>query len=360
MSTAPLTWQISLTITRTPWDSDFDIRLRSAPSGLISATTSTPFRASTQHSTTSRWARLFRDLLGARMKWRKIVGWTLGVLAGLLLTVGVGGYIFLKSNAFNQFALRKIEEATQQATGAPTAIRALDFSLPTLTAHLFDITVHGAENSNQPPLLQIDKLTVGLKIQSALHRKVSLSELIIEHPNAHVLVDVAGKSNLPTVPPTQGGSNTNVFDLAVWHAQLIRGEVTYNDKKIPLDADLYNLDVEANFDRTATRYNGSVSYDSGHLRYGEYAPLAHSFQAKFNATPSQLSIESVVAKIGNSLASVRANVSNYADPVVTGDYTVRVDAQDFAALAPSYRPRGSVSLVGQIHYRNAPNQSLLR
>ena len=294
------------------------------------------------------------------MKWRKIVGWTLSALAGLLLIVGVGGYFFLKSNAFNQFALRKIREATQQATGAPTAIRALDFSLFTLTAHLYNITVHGTENSNQPPLLQIDKLTVGLKIESALHRKVSLGELIIEHPNAHVLVDVAGKSNLPSVPPIQGGSNTSVFDLAVRHAQLIRGEVTYNDKKTPLDADLYNLDVEANFDRAATRYNGSISYDSGHLRYGEYAPLPHSFQAKFNATPSQLSIESVVAKIGNSLASVRANLSNYADPVVTGDYTVRVDAQDFAALAPSYKPRGSVSLVGQIQYRNVPNQSLLQ
>jgi translocation and assembly module TamB len=294
------------------------------------------------------------------MKSRKIVGRTLGVLAGLLLIVGVGGYLFLRSNAFNHFALRKITEAMQQATGAPTTIGSLDFNLSTLTAHLFNVTVHGTEDSNQPPLLQIDKLTVGLKIQSALHRKVSLSELIVEHPVAHVRVNHEGKSNMPSPPPSQNGSNTSVFDLAVGHAQLIRGDVSYNDTKTPLDADLHNLGVEVNFDRAATLYTGSISYDGGHLRYGDYAPLPHSIEAKFNATPSQFSIESAVVKLGNSLASVRANLSNYTDPIVAADYTLRIETRDFAFLAPAYRPSGTVSLVGQIHYRNIPNQSMLR
>ena len=131
------------------------------------------------------------------MKVRKVVGRTLAGLGAFLILVVAGGYLFLKSNSFHQFALRKIAEAADQATGGTTTIRSLDFNLSTLTAHLYNITLHGTENPTQPPLLQIDKLTIGLKIQSALRRQVNLSELIIEHPVVHVLVGHTGKSNLP-------------------------------------------------------------------------------------------------------------------------------------------------------------------
>jgi translocation and assembly module TamB len=294
------------------------------------------------------------------MKWRKIAGWILAVLALLVVCVGVGGYLFLKSSAFNQFAMREIAEAAQQATGAPTTIGRLDFSFSTLTAHLYNITVHGTEGAGEAPLLHIDKLTVGLKIQSALHRKVNLSEIVIEHPVARVRVDGSGKSNLPTAPPGKGSSKTSVFDLAVRHAQLTRGEVTYNDRETPLDADLYDLGAEIHFDELATRYSGSLSYDNGHLRYGQYEPLPHSFEAKFSATPTLLSIESAVLKVGNSVASVRGNLSNYAEPVVAGDYNIRMDAIDFASMAPAHKPAGDLLLTGQIHYRSIPHQSALR
>ncbi len=294
------------------------------------------------------------------VKWRKLAAWLLAVLAMLLVSGAIGGYLFLKSSEFNQFARRKIAEAAQQATGAPTTIRGFDFSLSTLTAHLYNITVHGTESAGEAPLLQIDKLTVGLKIRSALHRKVNLSELVIEHPVAYVRVDSAGKSNLPTAPPSQSSSKTSLFDLAVRHAQLIRGNVTYNDRETPLDADLYNLAAEIHFGQVAKRYSGSISYDSGHLQYGKYAALPHSFQAKFSATPTLFSVESAVLKVGNSVASVRANLSNYSDPVVSADYNVQIDTKDFASMAPAYKPAGDLSLTGQIHYRNIPNESTLR
>jgi translocation and assembly module TamB len=151
-----------------------------------------------------------------------------------------------------------------------------------------------------------------------------------------------------------------VFDLAVGHAQLIRGEVSYNDTETPLDADLHNLGVDIHFESLVTRYAGSISYDSGQLRYGQYAPLPHSLQAKFTATPVQLSVESAVMKIGNSSASLRAQLNDYADPVADGDYDIRIDAKDFAPFAPAYKPSGEIALTGQVHYKNIPNEPLLR
>jgi translocation and assembly module TamB len=294
------------------------------------------------------------------MKWKKMVGWTLAVLVVVIAIGVVGGYFYLKSNNFRQFAIRKIIEQANEATGGRTQIRALDFNLSTLTAHLYDVVIRGNESADAPPLLRLDKLTVGLRVQSALHRKVNLSELLIEHPVVHLQVDRKGQSNIPEAPPSQSNSHTSVFDLAVGHVALTNGEVNYNDRKTPVEAELYDLGTDVTFEPAATRYRGSISYDNGNLRYGEYAPLPHSFNAKFNVTPSVFSLDSAVMKVASSSVILHANVTNYSNPAVTGDYDIRIHAQDLAALSPTAKTAGDVLLTGKLHYQNEGNRPLLR
>jgi uncharacterized protein involved in outer membrane biogenesis len=294
------------------------------------------------------------------MKWRRIVGWTLAVLVVLVGIGVVGGYFYLKSNGFREFAIRKIVEQANQATGCRIQIRALDFNLSTLTAHLYDIVIRGTESADAPPLLRLDKLTVGLKIQSVLHRKINLSELMIEHPVVHLQVDREGKSNIPQAPSNQSSGRTSVFDLAVGHVALSRGEINYNDRKTPVDADLYDLRTGVTFEPSATRYRGSISYDNGHVRYGQYAPLPHSFNATFSATPSVFSLELAVMKVAASTATLHATVTNFSDPTVAADYDIRVHAQDLAALSPTTKTAGDVVLIGTLHYHGENTRPLLR
>src|SRR5579862_7369460 len=288
--------------------------------------------------------------------WRKITGWTAETVIALILLACFAGYLFLKSASFNQFARRKIGEAVQTSTGAPTTIGSLDFSLSTLTAHAYNITVHGTEKSDKPPLLTIEELTVRAEIDSFLHRKVNLREVIVKHPVAHVQVDKAGSSNLPNAPPSSG-SHTNVFDLAVGHAQLVAGELDYNDRKTPLSADLYGLATDIRFDRASTSYMGSIAYQDGVVIYADSKPLQHSFHAKFDAARDQLSLEWVLLKIGNSTVELGGSLRNYAEPVVAGRYKINVDAGDVAAFVPAYRPAGNFSLAGEIGYKTVATQS---
>ncbi len=294
------------------------------------------------------------------MQWKKAIGWTFIVLILLLVVAGAGGYFYLRSAGFTQFALRKIEDAAHEATGGRTQIGSLDFRLSTLTAHLHNIVVHGTEGPGSSPLLKIDELTVSVKIQSVFRRKFTLSELVIQHPVAHLVVDRHGRNNLPQAPPSNSSSHTNIFDLAVGHFALNNGEVNYNDKKIPLNADLYNLESSINFDSLASRYSGTLSYNNGRLQYAEYAPLPHSFSTKFSATPSALSIESALMKVGSSSVSVHGDISNYVNPTAAADYAVHIHTQDFAAFSPSAKPNGDVMLTGKLNYENAPYRSLLR
>jgi translocation and assembly module TamB len=298
------------------------------------------------------------------MKWRKIIGWTLALALLLIVVAGVSGYFILRSHRFEQFALRKITRAAEQATGAKTQIRSLDFSLRTLTAHLHGIVIHGTEPAGQAPLLQVDEITASFKIISVFQHKVNLTELLIAHPVAHVLVDRSGRSNLPQPAPSGTGSHTNIFTLAVRHVQLSNGEIDYNDRKIPLDADLRDLGTDVHFDFVANRYAGTISYDSGHLRYAKYAPLPHSVQATFGVTATQLSLAPATLKVGSSTALVHFDIVNFAHPNVTGDYNVRIHTPDFAAMTAGIAPTGDVVMVGKLRYpaggEHAGEQSMLR
>src|ERR1700730_15554291 len=140
------------------------------------------------------------------MNWKRTIGWALAGLLALLLIAIVGGYFYLRSNNFHQFALGKIAEQADQATGGRTQIGGLDFNLSTLTAHLYNITMRGTESSDQPPLLHADELTVRIKILSAVHQQVALRELLIVHPVIHLQVSRDGKNNLPVTPPSQNNS----------------------------------------------------------------------------------------------------------------------------------------------------------
>lgn len=294
------------------------------------------------------------------MSVKRILGWAFAGLAALLIVVIVGGLLYIRTRSFQTFALHKIVEMADQATGGKTKIGDLDFQLLRLTAHLHDITVRGTESAAQPPLLHVDKLTVGLKIVSAIHHQVSLRELLIEHPVIYVEVTQDGKNNLPTAPPSQSSSKTSVFDLAVGHAQLSNGEINYNDRKIPMAADLHNLNASIRFESLAKQYGGTFSYNDGHLQYAQYAPLPHHLNLQFSATPTRFELRSMLLAVGSSEIALNAGVSNYSNPVVDGDYRIRIHAQDFAALSPSVAPEGDVSLAGQLHYQAMPNTPAVR
>ncbi len=294
------------------------------------------------------------------MNAKRTIGWSLAGLLILLIVIVVAALIYLRTDSFRRFAIREIVKQADQATGGRTEIDRLDFKLSALTANLYNITLRGTEGPDQPPLLHADKLTVRAKIVSILHHQISLRELLIEHPVVHMQVSRDGRNNLPTAPPSKSSSHTSVFDLAVEHAQLTSGEVDYNDRKAPLEADLYDLGTDIHFEPAPKRYSGTLSYQKGHLRYANYAPLPHNLNLQFSATPDEFALNSLKLRVGSSDINLNAQLTNYSNPVANGEYRIRIHFEDFAAMASSAHPAGDVSLTGKLQYRAAPNEPLMK
>ncbi len=284
----------------------------------------------------------------------------------LVLVVAAGITLILMlehSPGFRRDILGKVENSLHESTGAELSVRDFKLSLSTLSLDLYNVVVHGREAASEQPLLQTDHLRVGLTIDSLLGRKWHVREIIIDHPAVHYMVNKAGENNLP-VPPKKStsSSNTNVFDLAIRELRLDRGEVYYNDQKTPLDAELHNLMLNANYETNLNKYSGVLGYNNGRIVYGKYAPVEHNLQANFSVTPQTFSLGKLALATGNSSIQLNAHVDNYSSGQMqaNGNYDAVLVAGDFQRiLKDPTLPTGTIRLTGQMAYGADPNKPML-
>ena len=114
---------------------------------------------------------------------------------------------------------------------------------------MYNVVVHGTEPDPSQPLMAVDHLQVGLTIDSLLNREMARARHHCGSPGCAHGREQSGENNLPKPEKkSTSSSNTNVFDLAIRELRLNNGEIYYNDQKTPLEADLHNFAVSANYD----------------------------------------------------------------------------------------------------------------
>jgi translocation and assembly module TamB len=294
------------------------------------------------------------------MDWKKVVRWGAAMVVAGAVFMLVGGYAVLKSERFHRYVLGRLVASAESATGGRVEIENWKPHFSPLKVDVYGIVLHGQELAGASPLLQADRLTVGLNAGALLSRKLQLSELWLEHPVVNVVVNRSGQSNIPVPPPSQSKGTTTVWELAVQHSVLSRGEIYYNDKKTPLDADLRDLKSEIRFDPASTSYSGFLSYDNGRLQWANYSSLPHSLTAQFSANPKGLSLSALQVRTGSSQIALRGEIADYSNPKVDAAYEMRIQAEDFASFTPGVKSSGDVEINGRFRYANVPHQPLLR
>jgi len=297
-------------------------------------------------------------------KWKKIVLWSLAAIIVLLVGTVVTLVLLLNHNeGFRHSILAKVENSVRESTGARLEVRDFNLRLSNLSLDLYNVVVHGTEPDASKPLMAVDHLQVGLTIDSLLNRKWHVRDIIVDHPVVRMAVNKAGENNLPKPEKkSTNSSTTNVFDLAIRELRLNNGEIYYNDQKTPLEADLHNFAVSANYDPAQKKYSGDLGYNTGKIVYGKYAPVEHNLQAKFGVTPQQFTLDKLDLTAGESRVGLNATVNDYSSPNMqaTGGYEATLVANDFKRILkdPSL-PGGTVKLSGQVKYLADPNRPML-
>ncbi len=279
----------------------------------------------------------------------------------LIVVLGIAGYFTFRSQAFHKYVLAKIQQQASEATGAQVRIQNFTLHVSTLSANAYGITIRGTESKSAAPLAQADQLMVRLKIVSLLHKKVDLNEIILRHPVVSLRIKKDGSTNLPTPPKSKSNSSTNLFDLGIQHVLLSQGEIYYNDVKTPLDAELHDLQLEVKSEFASKGYDGTLFYRDGRLQYGDMKALPHDLNARFNATPSEFTLNPLVLTVASSTIELAGNVQNYSSPTASGSYKITIHPQDFRSVLKNPAiPTGQLTLAGSLRYQYEANAPMLR
>ncbi|MGD0359673.1 MAG: translocation/assembly module TamB, partial [Bryobacteraceae bacterium] len=150
---------------------------------------------------------------------RKIVAIAAASLAGLAVIVFIAGILIVQTNWFRNMVRGKIVAAVEDATGGKVDIASFNFDWRHLRAEVRGFVVHGLEPPTAAPLLRADLVEIDLKLLSPLRGFVDLAYLLVDTPQANLIVYADGHTNMPApkVAPKSNGKTgvESIVDLAI-------------------------------------------------------------------------------------------------------------------------------------------------
>ncbi len=284
-----------------------------------------------------------------------LVGAVLGLLALTLLSA----WLYLRSAHFQRYVQGRIVRQLEQTTGGRVEMRGLRWKLSALEAELQGLVIRGLEKDAQRPLLAADNLLVRLKIISLLRREIDWRLLRLTHPLVHVTVDAAGRSNIPepgTKPAGGRGPWDKIWELGIKRLELVQGELSWNDRRIPLDFAAENIFGELTYEMARAVYHGRLSFQTELVSpaAGTRPSLPAQMEAELRMSRTALEISRLHAATARSSLEGNGRLANLAQPKITLDYSARVDVDEFAAASNQHELHGGrARLAGWLTYDTA-------
>src|SRR6185312_13034102 len=136
---------------------------------------------------------------------KKAIGIVLGSLVGLVLVLGIAGVWISQSTWFHEYVRERIVRAVEESTGGRVEIGQFLFDWRHLRVEVRQFVLHGIETADQDPLFQARSITAELRFLAlARRRTLDIASLDVQEPQANLIVDDAGRTNIPqpNVPRT--------------------------------------------------------------------------------------------------------------------------------------------------------------
>jgi len=185
-----------------------------------------------------------------------------GSLVGLILLVAIGGIITVQTQWFRNFVRTKIVATVEEATGGTVELKSFAFAWTHLRADIQDFTVHGLEPAGSAPLLHVKHLQVELKLLSPFKGFVDLAYLLVDTPEANLMVFADGKTNIPAPKvkqkPSEKSGLETIVDLAIRKFDLMNASVKFADAPAKIDATGQNLRMHLDYNMLHPSYTGEV------------------------------------------------------------------------------------------------------
>jgi translocation and assembly module TamB len=265
-----------------------------------------------------------------RTLWRLFLGFCLFSLVGFSL---LGWYV--TTDSFQRLVRRRVVASLEKMTGGLVELGELHTIPFRLRVDARNLTIHGREAPGQAPFLHVDRLQGELKIISFLSTTVGLHSLVLEHPVVHLIDYPDGSTNAPV--PQAGlssgqGPVEQLMSLSVSHIAVQRGELLWEDKKVPFEFTARDLALLLNYSLLRRQYEAHVVVGNVATHVQKYPGFTWSADVALVLARGHADISSLTVKSGKSEFHFAGHVQDFHNPQVSGDYHGTADLGGLAAL----------------------------
>lgn len=275
--------------------------------------------------------------------------------AGMLLLLALAGYwagwrLLQSEWLAGQIRLRAIAEV-EKATGGRAELKGFSFDWRLWRATFDGFVLHGAEPAGSPPLVEVPRAVIGLKVLSFVQKKVNVATIRLERPRAHLIRDAQGRWNFPEPPALRRSKSPveTILDLAIGELSIQGAEIHYEDAIVPVDLRAHDFVANLRYERLGRAYAGSFSMRRSWLAQPLAVPVQFDLQGPVRIDAAGFTMPAVEATVGNGAVRASVTLSDWRTPrlAIEGGGEVHV-ADLHRPLRLPIQPSGVVRVKGQL------------
>ncbi len=257
-------------------------------------------------------------------------------LAFCVFSLVVFGFLawYVTTDSFQQRVRRRVIASAEKLTGGRVELGELHTIPFRLRVDARNLTIHGREGPDQVPFLRVDRVQAEMKIISLLSTTVGLHSLVLEHPVVHIIDYPDGTTNVPVphVTPSDQNALEQLISLSVSHLEVQRGELLWEDKKVPFNLEARELALLLNYSLLRRQYEAHVGAGSITTRVQDYPSFAWRADASLVLARGHVDISSLKLDSGKSEIRFAGRLQDFHNPQLSGDYHGVADLGELAPL----------------------------
>ena len=269
------------------------------------------------------------------------------LIAVLLLTA----VIVVQTDWFRQFVKQKVITAIENGTGGRVEIASYTFDWKHLRSTFTNFVVHGEEPAGAPPYLQAERAQLDIRLFTNLHHLIDVASLVVDRPQANIMVFPDGRTNIPTPRIKTESKQTpleTVVDLAIGRFALNDGRMVFASQEHALNIRGSNLQINLAFNSLTQGYQGRLVFEPIYLVSGRNTPVQFAVTLPMSLRRDRIDFRNAIIATPRSSITINGSLENLKDPIIAAQVTGRIAITDLKAatnLPLEAEPTGSLSAL---------------